>query len=364
MPRQIDLVVVGPEAPLMDGLADRFRAAGLRVVGPDRAAAQLEGSKNFAKEIMARAGIPTARHATFSDFAAARAYVERVGAPLVVKADGIAAGKGVVVAQTRAEAIQALEDMLDRRVFGAAGDTVVLEELLRGDELSVMALVSGDTYRLLPPSQDHKQVFDGDTGPNTGGMGAFAPVPWADETLLSNVRERIFEPLLREMARAGLEYRGVLYAGLMITREGPKVIEFNARLGDPEAQVTLPLLETDLVDAFLAVADGTLDRVQLRHRPGAAVGVVLASAGYPGNFTSGVPITLPSTPLPDTLLFHGGTRDEHGHLVTAGGRVLTVVGLGADLAAARARAYAGAEGIAFAGKHYRRDIGSRPRRVE
>jgi phosphoribosylamine---glycine ligase len=362
--QQIDLTVVGPEAPLMLGLADRFRASGLRVVGPNRAAARLEGSKAFAKEMMARAGIPTARHETFSEVAAARAYVERHGAPVVVKADGIAAGKGVVVAYSVADAMDAVDAIMERRIFAAAGDTVVIEEYLEGDELSVMAFVSGDTYRLLPPTQDHKQVFDGDSGPNTGGMGAFAPVPWADETLLAPVRTRILEPLLNELVRSGFDYRGVIYAGLMITRDGPKVIEFNARLGDPEAQVALPLLACDLVEVLLAVADGTLDRVEVPQRPGAAVGVVLASQGYPGSYSTGHAISQ-VRPFPDqTLLFHGGTRDECGQLVTAGGRVLTAVGPGVDLVDARARAYAAADAISFAGKHYRHDIGARRRRIE
>jgi phosphoribosylamine---glycine ligase len=360
----IDLAVVGPEAPLTLGLADRLRAAGVRVCGPGQAGARLEGSKAFAKEVMARAGIPTAHHATFSEVGAARAYVERHGAPVVIKTDGLAAGKGVTVARTLSQALEALELAMERRVFGAAGDTVVIEDVLEGDELSVMAFVADGAFRLLPPSQDHKQVFDGDHGPNTGGMGAFAPVPWAGEELLELVRERIFVPLLTELARAGIVYRGVLYAGLMVTATGPQVIEFNARLGDPETQVTLPLLETDLVDVCLATAEGTLDRVALAHRPGAAVGVVLAAAGYPGAITPGQPITLDEDAMPPgTLLFHAGTRKEGGRLVTAGGRVLTVVGQGADLATARAAAYDAAGHARFAGMHARGDIGQRPRKV-
>jgi phosphoribosylamine--glycine ligase len=238
-----------------------------------------------------------------------------------------------------------------------------VEECLEGDELSVMALVSGDTFRLLPPSQDHKQVFDGDRGPNTGGMGAFAPVPWADEALLATVRERIFAPLLAELRRLGLDYRGVVYAGLMLTGGGPQVIEFNARFGDPETQVTLPLLDGDLAALCLAASEGTLDRESLATRAGAAVGVVLASQGYPGSYTTGHPIAGLDQLPPDTLAFHAGTREVDGQLVTAGGRVLTVVGLGADVEAARERAYAAASRVSFAGMHYRRDIGRRPRRV-
>jgi phosphoribosylamine--glycine ligase len=359
--RQIALVVVGPETPLARGLADDLRAAGIRVFGPGRAGARLEASKAFAKEMMGRATIPTAHHATFTELAAAHAYIERRGTPIVIKADGLAAGKGVTVAKTLAEAQQALDDAMERRVFGDAGDTVVIEDCLEGAELSVMALLSGETYRLLPPAQDHKPAFDGDRGPNTGGMGAFAPVPWADDDLLEAVRERIFDPLVAELARSGIDYRGALYAGLMITRDGPQVIEFNVRFGDPEAQVVLPLLESDLLDVCMAVADGSLDQLTLARPSGCAVGVTLASDGYPGSYATGLPITLdPEGLAPETLLFHAGTHAEDGLLLTAGGRVFTVVGLGADLAVARSRAYVGAERVGFAGMRYRRDIGLRP----
>jgi phosphoribosylamine--glycine ligase len=359
--RQIDLVVVGPETPLARGLADDLRDAGIAVFGPGHAGAQLEAGKTFAKEVMERANIPTARHATFTDLAAAHAYVERHGAPVVIKADGLAAGKGVTVAKSLAEAHQALDDALERRVFGEAGSAVVIEELLEGAELSVMALLSGETYRLLPAAQDHKPAFDGDQGPNTGGMGAFAPVHWADDELLEAVGERILDPLVAELARSGIDYRGVLYAGLMITLDGPQVIEFNVRFGDPEAQVVLPLLESDLLDVCMAVANGSLDQLTLARRPGYAVGVTLASDGYPGGYTTGLPIRLDREGLaPETLLFHAGTRVEDGRLLTAGGRVLTVVGLGGDLAAARRHAYAGAERVSFQGMRYRSDIGLRP----
>jgi phosphoribosylamine--glycine ligase len=360
----IDLVVIGPEAPLIAGLADQLRAAGIAVFGPSAAAAQLEGSKSFAKELMARAGIPTARYATFEDAAAARAYIERHGAPVVVKADGLAAGKGVMVARTVPEALAVIEDVMERGIFGQAGHRVVLEDYLEGDELSVMALVAGESFHLLPPAQDHKQVYDGDQGPNTGGMGTFAPVPWAGETLLAAVRERVFAPLLRALGHAGLDYRGVIYAGLMITRDGPRVIEFNARFGDPETQVTLPLLEGDFAATCAAVAQGTLNSVAVRVAPGAAVGVVLASGGYPGAYTTGYPIAGLDALPPGALAFHAGTRaTDDGTLVTAGGRVLTLVGLGDDLAGARERAYAAVARVSFAGAHYRHDIGLRERRV-
>jgi phosphoribosylamine--glycine ligase len=359
--RKIELVVVGPEAPLAHGLADDLRVAGIRVFGPGRAGAQLEASKAFAKELMGRAGIPTARYATFSDLAAARAYVERHGAPLVIKANGLAAGKGVTVAKTLAVAQQALNDAMERRIFGEAGDTVVIEDCLEGAELSVMALLSGETYRLLPAAQDHKPAFDGDHGPNTGGMGAFAPVPWVDDDLLEAVQRRIFDPLVVELARSRVDYRGALYAGLMITRDGPQVIEFNVRFGDPEAQVILPLLDTDLLDLCVAVADGTLETLRLSRRAGFAVGVTLASDGYPGNYPIGLPIALDQEGLDaETLLFHAATRMEDGHLLTAGGRVFTVVGLGVDLSAARARAYSAIERVSFPGMRYRSDIGLRP----
>jgi phosphoribosylamine--glycine ligase len=357
----IDLVIVGPEVPLARGLADSLRAAGIAVFGPGRDGARLEASKAFAKEIMGGANIPTAHHETYSDLAAAHAYIERHGAPVVVKADGLAAGKGVTVALTLQEARSALDDAMERLVFGHAGGVVVIEDYLEGAELSVMALLSGEIYRLLPPAQDHKAAFDGDRGPNTGGMGAFAPVRWADEELLETIQQRIFDPLVAELAHSGIDYRGALYAGLMVTREGPQVIEFNARFGDPEAQVVLPLLETDLLDLCMAVANGTLDQVQLASRAGSAVGVTLASGGYPGSYDVGLPITLDTAGLgPETLLFHAGTRAQDGQLLTAGGRVFTVVGLGADLAAARSRAYAGIERVNFAGMRYRSDIGLRP----
>jgi phosphoribosylamine--glycine ligase len=360
--QKIDLAIVGPEAPLMLGIADRFRAAGLRIFGPNRAAAQLEGSKAFAKDLMGRARIPTAQHRTFTDVSAARAYVQRQGVPIVIKADGLAAGKGVTVARTLPEARAALETVMEQRLYGAAGDTVVIEEYLEGDELSVMALVAGERYQLLVSSQDHKQLLDGDQGPNTGGMGAVAPVPWVDSALLAAIRARIFTPLLAELTRSGLEYRGALYVGLMITSAGPKVLEFNARFGDPETQVVLPLLKSDLVDLCLAVADGTLDDTPLEQQPGTAVGVVLASAGYPEKPTLGQPVSGLEDVPKDALVFHAGTKDQDGQLVTAGGRVLNVVGQGVALEQARARAYAAVERIHFSGKQYRRDIGQRPRR--
>jgi phosphoribosylamine--glycine ligase len=359
--RANELIVVGPEAPLARGLADGLRAAGFAVFGPGRAGAQLEASKTFAKEVMERANIPTARHASFTDLASAHAYVERQGAPVVVKVDGLAAGKGVTVAKTLAEAHQALDDAMEQRVFGDAGAVVVIEEFLEGAELSVMALLSGDSYRLLPPAQDHKAAFDGDRGPNTGGMGAFAPVPWAVNELLATIRESVFDPLVAELAHRGIDYRGALYAGLMLTREGPQVIEFNVRFGDPEAQVILPLLEADLLDVCMAIANGKLEGVTLAQHPGCVVGVTLASEGYPGSYATSLPVTLdPEGMGPETLLFHAGTRSEGGQLLTAGGRVFTVVGLGADLADARHYAYAGAERVSFQGMRYRSDIGLRP----
>jgi phosphoribosylamine--glycine ligase len=359
--RQIDLVIIGPEAPLARGLADDLRAAGIAVFGPGRAGARLEASKHFAKELMGRAGIPTARYETFTDLVSARAYVERHGAPVVVKADGLAAGKGVTVARTLTVAQQALDDAMERRLFGDAGSAVVIEDYLEGAELSVMALLSGETYRLLPPAQDHKAAFDGDRGPNTGGMGAVAPVPWANDALLEVVQRRICDPLVAELTRCGIDYRGVLYAGLMVTRDGPQVIEFNVRFGDPEAQVVLPLLDTNLLDVCAAVAEGALEKVALARRSGYAVGVTLAAEGYPGPYAIDQPITLNVAGMEaETLLFHAGARAQGGQLLTSGGRVFTVVGLGDDLAAARKHAYAGVERVSFPGMRYRRDIGLRP----
>ena len=355
----IDLTVVGPEAPLLSGLVDRFEKRGLKVFGPRREAARIEGSKRFAKELMARHGIPTARFRAFTDAAEAKRYVREQGAPIVVKADGLAAGKGVVVARTVEEAEEAVRQAMEERVFGAAGEEVVIEECLFGQEMSLMAFVDGETVRPMEPAQDHKPVFDGDRGPNTGGMGAYSPVPQISREVVRQAVDEILKPTARALAEEGIHYRGVLYAGLMITPEGPKVIEFNARFGDPEAQVILPRLESDLAEILLAAAEGRLAEVEIRWKEEAAVCVVMASEGYPGSYRTGLPIRGLPEPAGDRIVFHAGTRREGDRIVTAGGRVLGVTALGSDLAEARNKAYDAVESIRFQGAHFRRDIADR-----
>ncbi len=356
-----DLVVVGPEAPLAAGLADRLAAAGVPVCGPTQSAARIESSKAWAKEIMAEAGVPTARSVVVTDLVTGLTALGGFDLPVVVKADGLAAGKGVVVATSRDEARAVLSAFLEDDVLGAAGRTVVLEECLVGREVSALALTDGEAVLPLPPACDYKRVFDGDRGPNTGGMGGYAPPPALDDATLEAVRRAILEPTVRALAARGTPLRGVLYAGLMLTAEGPKVLEFNARFGDPETQLILPLLDGDLAELLIAVATGRLAGIPPPGpAAGSAVGVVLAAGGYPGPFDTGVPIAGLEEVPDDVLLFHAGTRrDADGRVVTAGGRVLTVVGLGPALAAARERAYAGADAVAFPGRHFRRDIALR-----
>ena len=359
---KIDLVVVGPEEPLANGLADRLADAGLPVFGPTRAAARIETSKAWAKEIMAEAGVPTARAVVVTDLVEGIAALGRFDEPIVVKADGLAAGKGVVVA-SRDEARTVLTAFLEDGALGAAGRTVVLEECLVGREVSVLVLTDGTTVVPLPPACDYKCVLDGDRGPNTGGMGGYAPPPQLDAPALDSIRATVLEPTVRALAARGAPLRGVLYAGLMLTADGPQTLEFNARFGDPETQLVLPLLDTDLLPLLAAAANGTLAAVPAPSPlPGdrAAVGVVLAAGGYPGPHHTGIPIDGLDRVPADVLVFHAGTRrDPDGRVVTAGGRVLTVVGLGPDLATARARAYAGTDAITFPNRHFRRDIALR-----
>jgi phosphoribosylamine--glycine ligase len=357
--QRVDLAVVGPEAPLVAGLSDRLAAAGVPVFGPTAAAARLEGSKAFAKEVMAAAGIPTAGHAVFEALEPALAHARALGGRVVVKADGLAAGKGVVVCGAVEEAEAALRSILVDRVHGAAGARVVLEERLEGPEVSVIALSDGVRVLALPPAQDHKRIFDGDRGPNTGGMGAFCPTPTLDAAELAEVERRVLLPTIREMARRGTPFRGALYAGLMVTRQGPMVLEYNARFGDPETQPILMRIRGDVVPALLGAARGDLSGTSLDVDPRAAVGVVLAAEGYPGQVTTGDPIEGAEGPFPDGVeVFQAGTaRDAAGRLVTAGGRVLTVCALGDGLAQAADRAYQAAAGIRFRGGQYRRDIG-------
>ncbi|MDR7556034.1 MAG: phosphoribosylamine--glycine ligase [Armatimonadota bacterium] len=359
-----DLVIVGPEAPLVAGLADRLQAVGLPTLGPAAAAARIEGSKAFAKHLMARAGIPTAPFAVFDDPPQAIAHVRHVGPRVVVKADGLAAGKGVVVCDGPDEAEAAVRAMMVEVVFGDAGRRVVVEERLDGDEVSVFALVDGEAVAWLGAAQDHKRLHDGDRGPNTGGMGAIAPYPLAP-ALRTRILREILQPAASALVAEGCAYRGVLFAGLMLTADGPQVLEFNCRLGDPEAQVMLPLLRAGLPDAFDALRRGEVDAegqvagTELLRLDRAACGVVLASEGYPATTRPGVPIDGVADAEELALVFHNGTARAEGRLVTAGGRVLTVTGLGPDLAAARQRAYAAVGRVAFPGMQYRTDIGSR-----
>jgi phosphoribosylamine--glycine ligase len=354
-----DLVVVGPETPLALGLADRLRAAGLAVFGGSAAAARLESSKAFAKDLMARHRIPTARFGTFRDAAAARRYCRELGAPLVVKADGLAAGKGVVVCQSLEEADRAVAQCLEARAFGDSGLTVVIEEFLVGEEASFFALSDGTGVLPLVAAQDHKTVHDGDRGPNTGGMGAYSPAPVMDAGMQERVMREIVRPTIAAMAEEGAPYTGVLFVGLMITRDGPKVIEFNCRFGDPECQAILPRLEDDLLALLLATATGKGLPPALAFSPRSSVCVVMTSAGYPGAYETGRAITgvEAAAGLPGVNVFHAGTALAGGALVTAGGRVLGVQALGADVAAAIRTAYAAVERIRFDGAHYRRDIG-------
>jgi phosphoribosylamine--glycine ligase len=354
-----DLVVVGPETPLALGLADRLRAAGLAVFGGSAAAARLESSKAFAKDLMARHRIPTARFGTFRDAAAARACCRELGAPLVVKADGLAAGKGVMVCRTLEEADTAVAQCLEARAFGDAGQTVVVEEFLEGEEASFFALSDGTTVLPFAAAQDHKTVWDGDRGPNTGGMGAYSPAPVIDAPMQERVMAEIVRPTIAAMTREGTPYTGVLYVGLMITGEGPKVIEFNCRFGDPECQAILPRLEDDLLALLLAAATGKGLPPTLAWSERSSVCVVMTSAGYPGRYETGRAITgvEAAAGLAGVNVFHAGTALVGGALVTAGGRVLGVQASGADVAAAVRAAYAAVERIRFDGAHYRRDIG-------
>lgn len=352
----IDLTVVGPEDPLLGGIVDFFTQRGLPIFGPSGEAAKIEGSKSFAKSLMTRYGIPTARYESFIDYQSALAYVREHGAPIVVKADGLAAGKGVVVAETLEEAEQALYNIMQADAFGQAGSRVVIEEFMRGEELTLLSFVDGETVKPMITSQDHKQVFDGDKGPNTGGMGTYAPVPHMSGQLVEQVVETIVKPVARGMAKDGIPFKGVLYTGLMITSEGPKVVEFNARFGDPETQVVLPLLETDLLDIFLATVSGELATIDVTWKQGSAVCVVMAAPGYPGDYPKGASITGLERSDENTVVFHAGTKREEETVVTSGGRVLGVTGIGDSLVAAREAAYAAVGKISFDGAHYRRDI--------
>ena len=357
---EIGLVVVGPEVPLMNGLVDELEAAGIRAFGPRANAAEIEGSKSFAKDLMKKYGIPTARYEVFTAAEPARAYIRQEGAPIVVKADGLAAGKGVIVAMTEQEALDAVDAIMEDHSFGDAGARVVIEEFMEGEEASLLAFTDGTTIRPMISAQDHKRAYDGDRGPNTGGMGTYAPAPVMTPEMTERAVEEILKPTIAAMAKEGRTYRGCLYLGLMVTADGPKVVEFNARFGDPETQVVLPLLDSDLVAIMCACADGTLADVPIRWKEGAAVCVVLASGGYPGHYEKGQEIHgLTDAEAMGALVFHAGTAMKDGKLVTNGGRVLGVVGRGADISSAVDAAYAAATKISFKDAYYRKDIAHR-----
>ena len=359
----VDLVVVGPEAPLVAGLGDALRAAGIPCFGPGKEGAQLEGSKSWAKSLMIRNNVPTAVHHTFSSAEDARSFCTQLETyPTVVKADGLAAGKGVTVCVSRSEAHKAIAEAMEQRRFGDAGGTLVIEEFLRGEEVSVHAVTDGETLLILPSAQDHKRVNDGDQGPNTGGMGAYSPAPVLTEKLLDVVIRTILVPILHALKRENIEYRGVLYAGLMLTRSGPKVIEWNCRFGDPETQVILPRIRGDVAAILMAAAQGTLDEVEgIDIDPHPVVGVVMASGGYPEAYAQGRPIRgLEKAEAHEGVtVLHAGTRRKDGEWQTSGGRVLTVTAAGADFADARDRAYQAVADISFDGEHHRTDIAKR-----
>ncbi|EPW3768015.1 phosphoribosylamine--glycine ligase [Vibrio fluvialis] len=357
----IELTIVGPEAPLVIGVVDAFRAAGLPIFGPTQAAAQLEGSKAFTKDFLARHNIPTAAYANFTEIEPALAYVREQGAPIVVKADGLAAGKGVIVAMTLEEAEDAIKDMLAGNAFGDAGSRVVVEEFLDGEEASFIVMVDGENVLPMATSQDHKRVGDQDTGPNTGGMGAYSPAPVVTQAIHDRVMQEVIYPTVRGMAAEGNPYTGFLYAGLMIDSTGaPKVIEYNCRFGDPETQPIMMRMQSDLVELCLAAIDGKLDQVESKWDPRASIGIVLAAGGYPGDYAKGDIISgLPTTEVEGQKVFHAGTTDKDGHVVTNGGRVLCATALGNTVSEAQQRAYELAKQISWNGMFHRNDIGYR-----
>lgn len=356
--KKIDYTVVGPEAPLLAGVVDAFQKEGLPIFGPTRASALIEGSKSFAKQLMDKYNISTGRYQVFDDLNQALAYVDTQEVPIVVKADGLAAGKGVTVAHTREEAKEALRASMVEKRFGEAGTRVVIEEYLEGEELSLMAFVDGQTVVPMLPAQDHKPIFDGDKGPNTGGMGAYAPVTHMPQEMVEQAVEKILKPAAQALVNEGRPFCGVLYAGLMLTAQGPKVVEFNARFGDPETQVVLPLLKTDLVDVIEAVCHHKLDELKVEWSDQSAVTVVAASPGYPESYPKGMEIHGMDKwrDRQDVIIFQAGTKRENGKLVTNGGRVFSVTALGDDLASARDRAYNVLKEVTFEGMHYRTDI--------
>ena len=355
---KVDLTVAGPETVLTDGLADEFAAAGLPFFGPSKAAARIEGSKGFAKDLMKKYGIPTAAYEVFTDEDKAVAYLKaNKKYPIVIKADGLAAGKGVIIAQTEDEAVSTVKDMLEGHSFGGAGRSVVIEEFMEGEEASVLCFCDGTTVVPMVSSQDHKRIFDGDKGPNTGGMGAYAPAPVMTDDMMDEVKVKILRPIVAAMKKEGYPFKGCLYAGLMITDEGPKVVEFNCRFGDPETEAVLPLFDGDLAQVMLDCVNGTLTKEEVKWKKGCAVDVVLASEGYPSSYSSGEVISgLEDAKKAGCLVFHAGTTRKNGEYVVNGGRVLNVVALAPTLAEAKAKAYEGVSRIHWQGMQYRHDI--------
>jgi len=359
--KAIELTIVGPEGPLSMGIVDEFAKAGLSIFGPSGKAAEIEASKRFSKDLMKKYHIPTAEYGAFTDKAAAEAYVREKGVPIVVKADGLAAGKGVVVAETVDEALKALDLIMSQKAFGTAGDRVVIEECLKGEEASFMVFTDGKAVVPMASSQDHKRVFDGDKGPNTGGMGAYSPAPVVSKKLERKIMEEIMVPAVQAMEKEGRLFKGVMYAGVMIHDGQAKVLEFNARFGDPETQPIMARLDTDLIDIIEAILAGKLSKMDIKWKPESAVCVVMASGGYPGNYPKGREITglEKAAGHKNVIVFHSGTSLKNGKIITDGGRVLGVTGLGSVIAAAIDNAYAGVREISFDGAHYRRDIGAR-----
>ncbi len=356
---KIELVIPGPEEPLVKGVKDVLEKAGIKVFGPSSFCAQLEGSKIFAKELMKEAGIPTADFKVFDNPSEAKKYIKKKGAPLVVKADGLCAGKGVFVCDTEEEALEAVKKIMEDKIFGASGERIIIEEKLEGEEASYIVITDGKSFKALPTSQDHKRLLDGDKGPNTGGMGAYSPTPLINQTLREKIEKKVIEPVLAVMREKGNPYVGFLYAGLMIANEEPYVLEFNCRLGDPEAQVILPRIKTDFLELVMAGLEGNLADFVLEESPEACVCVVMASKGYPGKYEKGKLITgiEKAEALPGVIVFHAGTKEEGGKFYTNGGRVLGVTALAPTLPEAINRAYEAVEKIQFEGAHYRKDIG-------
>ena len=355
----IEMVFIGPEVPLLNGLADALLAAGVMVLGPQKAGAELEGSKAFSKDIMKKYGIPTGAYEVFTDAEKAIAYLHDAAYPTVVKADGLAAGKGVVIAEDEDAAVLAVKSMMEDKIFGESGSRIVIEEFLEGEELSLLAFTDGKTVLSMIPSQDHKRINDDDMGPNTGGMGAYAPAPVGSPEIIEKAMEKVMKPLVAAMAAEGKPYRGVLYAGLMVKDNDIKVLEFNARFGDPETQAVLPLLDSDIIDITEAINHGTLDQQEIQWKDGYAVCVVMSAKGYPAAPVKGDEIFGLEKDQPDTFVFHAGTKKENGVFVTNGGRVLGVTALDSDLKAAIDKAYRRVDTIDFKECHYRKDIGQK-----